>query len=244
MATGRSSCSARSRSCCSLCAPRCWRSPRCRSFAAARIGAASWPRPKPAKTSSSDPARPENRQRSPCAGKTWYRINPLFPAGTRSGCAGSRPQALVLEPAVKVGDIIAVAVEDERRPALVAPDQLFRGLAPARVRHLRIDVRPEAVFGGPQRLPIALRPLIGEVEAHDRLDRLEAVFPRHCQTQRRALHFRYRLAVGAGHQKGELVGQIGSVKLKRTIDLIDLKPYFHGTARRNGAPCTFDTGLP
>jgi len=25
------------------------------------------------------------------------------------------------------------------------------------------------------------------------------------------------------------------VKLKRTIDLIDLKPYFHGTAKRNGA---------
>src|SRR6516165_11976688 len=84
-----------------------------------------------------------------------------FSVGTRSGCARSRPQALVLEPAVKVGDILAVAVEDERRPALIAPDHLFRRLAPTRVRHLRIDVRPEAVFGGLQRLPIALRPLIG-----------------------------------------------------------------------------------
>src|SRR5262249_24336229 len=35
-----------------------------------------------------------------------------------------------------------------------------------------------------------------------------------------------------------------SVKVKRTIDLIDLKPYFHGTARRNGAPICFATGLP
>src|SRR3954453_4021263 len=35
-----------------------------------------------------------------------------------------------------------------------------------------------------------------------------------------------------------------SVKLKRTIDLIDLKPYFHGTARRSGAPICFKAGLP
>src|SRR5215472_1835866 len=35
-----------------------------------------------------------------------------------------------------------------------------------------------------------------------------------------------------------------SVKVKRVIDLIDLKPYFHGTARRSGAPCDFATGLP
>src|SRR5678816_4492734 len=35
-----------------------------------------------------------------------------------------------------------------------------------------------------------------------------------------------------------------SVKLKRTIDLTDLKPYFHGTARRSGAPICFSAGLP
>ena len=35
-----------------------------------------------------------------------------------------------------------------------------------------------------------------------------------------------------------------SAKLKRTIDLIDLKPYFHGTASRNGAPCCLEIGLP
>src|SRR5207253_25594 len=28
------------------------------------------------------------------------------------------------------------------------------------------------------------------------------------------------------------------------MDLIDLKPYFHGTARRSGAPCCFGIGLP
>src|SRR5262249_40708814 len=35
-----------------------------------------------------------------------------------------------------------------------------------------------------------------------------------------------------------------SVNVKCVIDLIDLKPYFQGTARRNGAPCDFDTGFP
>ena len=35
-----------------------------------------------------------------------------------------------------------------------------------------------------------------------------------------------------------------SVKVIRTIDLIDLKPYFHGTTRRNGAPFCFSSGLP
>ena len=31
---------------------------------------------------------------------------------------------------------------------------------------------------------------------------------------------------------------------KRTIDLMDLKPYFHGTASRSGAPFCFGSGLP
>src|ERR1044072_6108032 len=35
-----------------------------------------------------------------------------------------------------------------------------------------------------------------------------------------------------------------SVNSKRKIDLTDLKPYFHGTARRSGAPICFNAGLP
>src|SRR6516165_3948530 len=35
-----------------------------------------------------------------------------------------------------------------------------------------------------------------------------------------------------------------SVNEKRTIDLTDLNPYFHGSARRNGAPSCLGTGLP
>src|SRR3982750_4388929 len=35
-----------------------------------------------------------------------------------------------------------------------------------------------------------------------------------------------------------------SVNVKRVIDLIDLNPYFHGTASRSGAPIDLATGLP
>ena len=53
--------------------------------------------------------------------------------------------------------------------------------------------------------PESLRALIREVEAHDRFDRLEAVLPRHRETQRCALRFRYGLAVGASDQEREFV---------------------------------------
>ena len=74
------------------------------------------------------------------------------------------PQPLVLEALVEVGDVFAVAVEQQRRPPLAGADHLLGRLAPARMRHLRIDVGPEAVFGRLQRLPVALRPLVGEGE--------------------------------------------------------------------------------
>jgi hypothetical protein len=35
-----------------------------------------------------------------------------------------------------------------------------------------------------------------------------------------------------------------SVKLSLTIDLTDLNPYFHGVARRSGAPFDLAIGLP
>src|SRR5262249_10364193 len=35
-----------------------------------------------------------------------------------------------------------------------------------------------------------------------------------------------------------------SVNSNLTIDLADLKPYFHGNARRKGAPSCLGTGLP
>src|SRR3974390_1788071 len=76
------------------------------------------------------------------------------------------------------------------------------------MRHLRIDVRPEAILGCLQRLPIALWPLIGEIEAHDRFDRLEAVFPRHREAQWRPLLLRYWLAIGTRNEESELIARL------------------------------------
>src|ERR1700719_1193626 len=90
----------------------------------------------------------------------------------------SRPQALALEVLVEVGDVFAVTVEQQRRAPAAGADHLFGRLAPARMGDLRIDVGPEAVFGGLERLPERLRPLVREVDPHDRLDRFETVFPR------------------------------------------------------------------
>src|ERR1043166_8235499 len=76
--------------------------------------------------------------------------------------SASRPQALAVEPLVEIRDVFPVAVEQQRRPALAEPDQLLGRLAPARMRHLGIDVGPEAVFGRLQGFPKTLRPLVGE----------------------------------------------------------------------------------
>src|SRR5437879_1925711 len=88
------------------------------------------------------------------------------------------PEAFVVHGAVKAGDILTVAIEKERRSALTCADNLLACLTPAWVRHFRIHVRPEAILRGLQRLPHTFRTLIGEAEAHDRLDRLKAVLPR------------------------------------------------------------------
>src|SRR5208282_5921366 len=112
----------------------------------------------------------------------------------------SREQALVLEIVVEMGDEFAVAVPDLRRHAAVAEHALGR-LAPARMRHGGIDVGPEAVLARFQILPERFRALVGEAELDDRLDRLEAVFPRQRQAQRRAVLLRDRMAVLAGDQE-------------------------------------------
>src|SRR3546814_18039778 len=77
------------------------------------------------------------------------------------------------------------------------------------MRHLRVHVGPEAVlvalYGGPERR----RALVGELEAHDALDVLEAVFPRRREAQRRAVLLHDRLAVESGPAEGELVPLLG-----------------------------------
>src|SRR5215467_9724962 len=107
---------------------------------------------------------------------TWKPPPPVLPVETRYSqpsaaysCA-SRPEAFVVHTAVKAGNVFTVTIEEECRSAFAGADNLLACLTPARVWHLRINVRPEAVFGGLQRLPHPFRTLIGEAETHDRLD--------------------------------------------------------------------------
>src|SRR5882724_1170534 len=79
---------------------------------------------------------------------------------------------------VQAGHELAVAVVEQGGDALLAAQRLFGRLAPARMRHLRVHVGPEAVFARLQLLPERNRPLVAELDADDRLHVLEAVLPR------------------------------------------------------------------
>src|SRR6516164_8242832 len=75
---------------------------------------------------------------------------------------GSGVEPLVLQVLVERGDIFAIAVEEERRHPLVAAEHPLIGLAPARMRHGRVHIGPEAVLGGLDRLPEIVGLLVGE----------------------------------------------------------------------------------
>src|SRR6266545_7226574 len=131
--------------------------------------------------------------------------NPLLRFLQTGYRSSSSEQALFFEAFVHVGDELAVAVPHQGRPALVGAEDALGGLAPAGMRHLRVHIGPKAVFARLQRLPVGFRPLVGEFEADDRLDRFEAVFPRHRKTQRRAVLLRHRFPVHASDEEGKLV---------------------------------------
>src|SRR6478735_5681346 len=93
-----------------------------------------------------------------------------YPCPAPTYSSASRPEAFVVHAVVKAGDIVAVTIEQERRSPLASPDDLLARLAPTRMRHLRIDIRPEAILRGLQRFPHAPRTFIREAEVHNRLD--------------------------------------------------------------------------
>jgi hypothetical protein len=63
-------------------------------------------------------------------------------------------------------------------------------LAPAPVRHVRIDVCPEAIFSRLVAIPERAGPRGLELKAYDRFDGLKAVLPWHCKPQRGAILLR------------------------------------------------------
>src|SRR5437764_7760416 len=82
---------------------------------------------------------------------------------------GSDEQPLFFQPVVEVGDELAVAVPFEGGPALVGAEHAFGRLAPAWMRHLGVDVGPEAVLAALHGFPERDRPLLGKRKPHNRL---------------------------------------------------------------------------
>src|SRR6516225_10761296 len=82
--------------------------------------------------------------------------------------AVSGEEALFFEPVIEVGDVFAVAVPFQGRAATVDAEHPLGRLAPARVRHLGVDIRPEAVLIALHGLPERHRALFGKREADDR----------------------------------------------------------------------------
>src|SRR5829696_8871725 len=125
--------------------------------------------------------------------------------GARLRRSHEQPLLLVVEAVVHPRDVFAVAVVEQRRAHLIGAEDLLGRLAPARMRHLRVDVRPEAVLVCRERLPEALRALVREGEPDEGLRRFEAVLPRHGEAKRGAELVRERLAVDAGDEEGQRV---------------------------------------
>src|SRR5260370_42515975 len=91
---------------------------------------------------------------------------PAFAGMAQKGRPGaaSGEEALFFEALVQVGDELAVAVKQQGRAALVGAEDAFGCLAPARMRHLGVNVGPEPVFARLQGFPIGFRALVGEFE--------------------------------------------------------------------------------
>src|SRR5260370_35372519 len=96
---------------------------------------------------------------------------------------------------VHAGDLIAVAIKHKRAVLEDFAEAALFGLAPARVIHIWIHVRVEAVFVGRGKVPGSWRHLLLEFDFEERLDALETVFPRNNHAHARASLVRQRFTV-------------------------------------------------
>src|SRR5271170_3530669 len=122
----------------------------------------------PARTRISDPHLPDVKPPCSLAGPRARRFflwrgrssSRIGRHGRRGAVPDLRPEPLALEVLVEVGDVFGIAVEQLGRHPLVGAEHALGRLAPARMRHLRIDVGPEAVLAGLQLFPVADRALL------------------------------------------------------------------------------------
>src|SRR6516162_7246125 len=110
---------------------------------------------------------------------------------------------------IEARDLVGIAIEWQRRVALGEEPALanfaFGLLAPTRVIDFRIHVRVETIFVGVLFVPTGRRHFRNQPDPHDRLDALEAVFPRHHQAQGRPVLVWQILVVETDRQDGERV---------------------------------------
>ena len=112
------------------------------------------------------------------------------PAGGKSGPSGLEKVPSVIEIGIHRGDPCPITVEEQGGTLFFGAEHLLRGLRPARVVEVGIDIGPEAVFVRTQRFPKRHGPLLDKLDRHDGLDVLEAVLPRHDEAQWRPVLLR------------------------------------------------------
>src|SRR3954465_10890064 len=93
---------------------------------------------------------------------------------------------------IEAGNLVGVAVEGQGGVAAggeeaTFADPPFARLAPARMVDCGIDVGIKSVLSGIACLPGVERLLVGQRDADDRLDALEALFPRNNEPDRRTV---------------------------------------------------------
>jgi len=111
---------------------------------------------------------------------------------------------------VQVGDIFPVAVIDYRGlgvpgKARARTDDAFRGLGPAGVRFVGVDVGDEAVFVGDEGIPERGRLAIEKFDFDDRFCPFKPVFPRNHHPDGGPILFGEGFAVNSGGEKSQIV---------------------------------------
>src|SRR5208337_1426724 len=110
---------------------------------------------------------------------------------------------------IEIGDKLTITIPNSSRTPLIGAEHALKGLAPAWMRYIRIDIRPEAVCLRLLPLPERYRALIGERETYDRFDRFETIFPGERETKWRAILEWKGLAISPRNQEGEFVDRLG-----------------------------------
>src|SRR5690606_28896802 len=114
-----------------------------------------------------------------------------------------------VHPAVERCDLVSVAVEHQRLAAPELANASLTRLTPAGMIDLRVHVRVEPVLARVRSHPGRARLLLDKADAYDGLDALEAILPRHDESQRCTVLVRQVAPVEAGdHERERMHGLV------------------------------------